>query len=909
VAEVRLLVLPDARTRAWPQHTDAPVVRAVSLPDALRGSWATDAHTAAYLAPDPATRLCNTDGAGTPVWALGVVPRMVLLVVDVDHAPTHEGNTARKAEKLPGLSAPEEWRVAERAKVDALRAVHPGVVMYETRGGYRLVAQLPNPVPIDSEAAKASWRRWYVSQLGYLSRAYAIEGDPACSDWTRLYRLPHATRGGGVPEALPVTGTLGVWVRDGGDGDGDDAAELRRLGETAKGWAAPARLLAPPPPRLPLTSGSLHLVSHGSRETDRARARYDKALRDDCAALAAAPVGTRNTVLSTTALRMGRLALDAGLPVDAPRDELAAAAEDAGLTSAETRATLDSAFAHAERVGPAPPPVDRPRPEPLVRGRGAREPTPPTPATTTAGRIELGHDVARIEDEVIAALSRHPDLYQRHPFGLCRVLEAPPPASHTTRKTTDAALPENLSAPLLRSWISTIATLVSWDARAKAWRPVAPPEWLPSGVLARKAYSGIRRLRGVIEAPMMRPDGTVLSAPGYDDATGLLLLWPGAPLEVPEHPTHDDAREAFGVLATLFAEFTMQGDASTRGPMIAACVAAILTPLARHAIDGGVPTFLWEADGPGSGKTLAATVCGGVVLGRAPAVRPYTPDDDEMRKVLGALALASPPLALFDNIRDHIQGGALEQVITTPDSFAPRILGVSSAPELPWRVVLYLTANGVTLSGDLAQRALCVRLTRAPGANDREYNEPELLRAALTRRPTLLRAALTLLRAHVVAGRPKAGQTHDRFPEWSRAVSHAITWASGLDPTLARPRQEAVLDATLGAVLAHAWHEALRAEPVTLSALRDRLARADRNSPGANGPAKAAALCELRSALADCMGVADLARVSNVAIGRRLKSFIGKAYPVEGGASLVLQTRTNRANTVEYSAHQGSATE
>jgi hypothetical protein len=247
---MRLLVLPDARTRAWPQHVDAPEVQAVSLPDALRRAWPTDAHTAAYLAPDPPHRLCNTDAAGAAVWSLGVVPRMALLVVDVDHPATHEDNKRRKAAKLPGLPAPEEWRVAERAKVDALRAQHPGVVMYETRGGYRLVAELPDPVPIDSEAAKAAWRRWYVSQLGYLSRAYAIEGDPACADWTRLYRLPRATRGGGHPEEWPSVGdarAIGLWRRT--VDDAADAAELVRLAGHDPRWGAYARLLVPPPPR------------------------------------------------------------------------------------------------------------------------------------------------------------------------------------------------------------------------------------------------------------------------------------------------------------------------------------------------------------------------------------------------------------------------------------------------------------------------------------------------------------------------------------------------------------------------------------------------------------------------------------------------------------------------------------
>ena len=651
-------------------------------------------------------------------------------------------------------------------------------------------------------------------------------------------------------------------------------------------------------PVIPLPSGQ-RSVDAESRRAARLRAALPGILREIRACVDTDDSPTNNTI-NARALRAFRLAIDSGADLDDLERQLVDTGCATGHPSSAVAATVRSAREAAHVQGPASL-AER---TPPTAQREQLAPQAPTQQEETAGQrgeVALGPKIAEVEDQVIAALAAHPSLYQRHPFGLCRVLEAPTNEGGTTRKTIDVAVSENVSAPLLRSWISQVTTLKDFDRRSKKWRVVAPTESLASGVLARKTYRGIRRLRGVIEAPMLRADGTVLAAPGYDAATGLLLLWQGAPIEVPEQPTQDDARAAFDTLANLFAEFTMQGDEAAGAVMRAACVAAILTPLARHAIDEGVPTFLWEADGPGAGKTLSATVCGAVVLGRAPAVRPYTADDDEMKKTLGAIALQAPPIALFDNIRDHIQGGALEQVITTPDSYAPRILGVSNAPELPWRTTLYLTANGVTLSGDLAQRAICIRLTRAPGSDDRVFDVPELLRTTLTRRPELLRAALTILRAHVVAGRPKAGRIHDRFPVWSRIISAAITWASGHDPSLARPHRDAVLDNNLGSVLIANWHAALQESSLTLSALRDRLAVADRARPGANGPTAVEALCELRSALADCMGTPDLTRVSNVALGRRLKSFLGKAYPVAGGgASVELHAHPNRDSTMEY---------
>ena len=168
------------------------------------------------------------------------------------------------------------------------------------------------------------------------------------------------------------------------------------VAELPAAWVAALPRQGSPAPSLP-DQRSLRLLSHGARETDRNRAIYERALRDGCDEIAAAPDGTRNATLSRNALRLARLALRAGLPADAPCDELAAAAEIAGLTSRETRDTLKSALAHAEREGPAPPPVDRPRPEPLVRER--EQTRAPAPATTTA----LSDDLTRHTDIGLAA--------------------------------------------------------------------------------------------------------------------------------------------------------------------------------------------------------------------------------------------------------------------------------------------------------------------------------------------------------------------------------------------------------------------------------------------------------------------------------------------------------------------------
>ena len=252
---MRLLVLPHAKVVGWPLTAESIRKRRTAehhqcpeLGDGLAREYATNAHHTAY-APDPIAprRLTRKAIEHAPV-------AMQLVVFDVDDEEAHR-------EHRPASDA---WREVEAPKQRALLEAHPGAVVFDTRGGYRVVALLEAPVAIATAADAAAWSRFYLLQLGYLSRRFGIIADPACKDWQRLYRLPHATRDGGPsPERRRVLGDLrtpGVWRRErgdehlrGADGEAADLAELERLAASSpKPWAVHARAAAPPtalPPR------------------------------------------------------------------------------------------------------------------------------------------------------------------------------------------------------------------------------------------------------------------------------------------------------------------------------------------------------------------------------------------------------------------------------------------------------------------------------------------------------------------------------------------------------------------------------------------------------------------------------------------------------------------------------------
>jgi hypothetical protein len=168
----------------------------------------------------------------------------------------------------------------------------------------------------------------------------------------------------------------------------------------------------------------------------------------------------------------------------------------------------------------------------------------------------------------------------------------------------------------------------------------------------------------------------------------------------------------------------------------------------------------------------------------------YPVTDEELEKVLGAYALRGATLINFDNVTRAFGGGPIDRCLTAGDAVELRVLGRSEIPSLRWRAVILATGNNVELHGDTARRVLISRL-ESPLENPEErtgFRHPDLLGWVRTERRRLVCAALTILRAYVVAGRPDVGvRPWGSFEAWSALVPAALVWAGSADPTKARP--------------------------------------------------------------------------------------------------------------------------
>lgn len=331
-----------------------------------------------------------------------------------------------------------------------------------------------------------------------------------------------------------------------------------------------------------------------------------------------------------------------------------------------------------------------------------------------------------------------------------------------------------VSSPLLLEQLNRRARFEKYDGRKETWKAVNCPANVAETYLVRPRWA-VRALMGIVEAPTLHWNGTVLNTPGYDNDMGLILL-PGGPQPViPERPSKDQAAAALKVLAEPLKDFPFVTDADR-----AVALSGMLTAVSRRAYQSA-PLHAFSAPVAGTGKGKLVDVAAMMISGRpAPVIAPGK-KEEETEKRLGAALIAGDPLLSIDNVEHPLGGELLCQMLTQP-LLKVRILGQSTNFEAPSNMALFATGNNMEIAGDMTRRTLLCRL-------DPQCERPELRRFAFDPvahvakdRGRYIGAALTVLRAFIVAGYPNAPTPLGSFEDWSNTVRGALLWLGQADP-------------------------------------------------------------------------------------------------------------------------------
>ena len=417
--------------------------------------------------------------------------------------------------------------------------------------------------------------------------------------------------------------------------------------------------------------------------------------------------------------------------------------------------------------------------------------------------------------------------------------------------------------------------------------PVPPPLDVVRDGLTRPGDWRFPPLLGIIEAPALRPDGTILDTPGYDSATRL-YYHPAPGLDVPaipDRPTDSQLEDAKRMVVEALADFPFDSKASWCN-----AIGTVLAPVVRPMVDGPVPMALFDKPQAGTGASLLAEVISTIATGRPAAMMTMPADDEGMRKAITSILVQGQLVCTIDNIEGDLWAPSLAALLTLM-TWRDCILGASKIVELPHRSVWIATGNNIRLRGDLPRRCIWCRMdaqVAQPWLRDiQRFRHPDLRGWVLDYRGPILAAILTVAREWVRAGRPvPAGiPILGGYEDYCRVTNGVLAFMGAKDfmGNLADLYDEADRDTPQWEGFLEAWHDVLGEKGYTSAELIEHMNDNE----------------TLRGALPDVLGYLmerKPGEVKNygVRLGQKLAVYNGRRYPND----LVLQKSGTKKRAV-----------
>lgn len=307
----------------------------------------------------------------------------------------------------------------------------------------------------------------------------------------------------------------------------------------------------------------------------------------------------------------------------------------------------------------------------------------------------------------------------------------------------------------------------------RAHEEVTPGQRTLAAVLSQRYWPNVRPLHGIIGAPALRPDGTLLQRAGYDGRTGLYLA-PKVTMEpVPERPGPDDVDRARQfLLHDLLGNFPWV-DRASRANYIALLVSQILRPYLRCL----TPLGLISATTQGSGKTLLTDIVGYLFGFKG---QTWTKNEAELRKAITSLLTGPHAVLVFDNLKEGtaIDSPVLADLLTS-DSWSDRVLGTNTTFEAPNDRLWLANGNNIRIGGDVATRTVLVGLrpmmARPELRTDFEIPDLNEWIKDPDNRAVLLRHLLILVMDWIQCGALRAVIAMRNYSTWARAAGGFCT--------------------------------------------------------------------------------------------------------------------------------------
>lgn len=327
-----------------------------------------------------------------------------------------------------------------------------------------------------------------------------------------------------------------------------------------------------------------------------------------------------------------------------------------------------------------------------------------------------------------------------------------------------------------------LAGLSKWsrfDKRTGCWTVIDPCPRVCKFLAESWTYHQLQVINGTIHQPHLRSDATVCTKPGYDPETGMLGLFVVGDLNVPECPTRVDALSALEMLEEVLSECAFAGPEDR-----SAALSALLTAAVRPSLPLA-PMFHVMAHQPGSGKSYLCQLITALATSTPGSPVAFPRSNDACDKLLLAQLMKAPAVIEFDNLTSDLRPFDKLCSALTSERLEGRQLGFSRAVVVGTKTLILSSGNNVRPIDDMVRR--CISIVLDPGVEmpaSRVYERPHLLEQVRKERIKYVAAALTIVRAWVLEGRPSTDcPSLASYAEWSNWCRQPLLWLGQPDPT------------------------------------------------------------------------------------------------------------------------------
>lgn len=318
------------------------------------------------------------------------------------------------------------------------------------------------------------------------------------------------------------------------------------------------------------------------------------------------------------------------------------------------------------------------------------------------------------------------------------------------------------------------------------------PDWCVKSIHGWGGYPGFKVLEGITEVPILHKDGSIFENPGYDIETRMIYepSCENFP-KIADNPSQEDAKNAANRLLDLVCDFPWEEIDKDKGIVHkSSWLAALMTVMCRHLVDGCCPAFLFNANVAGSGKSKLADIIAMIATGRTMPRTGYADNEEEMKKSMISILMSAKPFVLFDNIQTGGSlGGKTVDAVLTSRVYSDRLLGFNKNPEFLVNTVFFATGNQVNLKGDSLRRFVIGKL-RSPLESpelrpESEFKIKEKILGYVSRnRGSFVIDVLTIMKAYIKSGMPKGNLiAMGSYEEWSSMIRETVNWVIGHDPS------------------------------------------------------------------------------------------------------------------------------